>query len=353
MLEDDFDGEDSDSFAPWQVYFLTLSDPADRERDFGLVKVGITRGAVERRIASLQTGNPYQIRCEATITSPQGRAVESWIHRTRDAKHLEWLRLPRTEIGVLVEEAKRESDRLVMIAEAEARWKTVPSNGRMRQPSLKEREVHREMQRLAEEAWPTAFQLSITLDRIALLAGKVWHIPGVVQVRRREAFKKFKEKLAKERFPDLVGQHTSERVQGRFYPQSLPNRATRLWAALRADAESLEGQCQELNCEILAEPERVAPEGARTGALAELHDRFLELISKKARLEIDKQELKARAVQMTEDWDGIEGLWTHKRTRRSKFDGKAFRTAHRDAAAACALAGEPFIQRHVFFSRSY
>jgi hypothetical protein len=76
-------------------------------------------------------------------------------------------------------------------------------------------------------------------------------------------------------------------------------------------------------------------------------------VTKKARREIDKQELKARAVQMTEDWDGIEGLWTHKRTRRPKFDGKAFRTAHRDAAAACALADEPFIQRHIFFSRSY
>jgi uncharacterized protein YbjT (DUF2867 family) len=104
---------------------------------------------------------------------------------------------------------------------------------------------------------------------------------------------------------------------------------------------------------MLADHERVEMEGPRTDELAELHDGFLQLIGKKARLEIDRQELKARAIQLTEGWDGIEGLWAYKRTLRPRFDGGAFRTAHRDAAAACAVAGAPFIQRHIFFSRSY
>lgn len=350
---DDLDVEEPDSQESWQIYFLTLSDPARKDHDFELVKVGITKGAVERRIASLQTGNPYQIRCEATFTSSQGRAVESWIHRTRNVKHLEWLRLRRNEIGELVEEAKRENERLVQIADAEKRWKTVESNGKVRPPSAVEQELHDAMRGVAEEIWPTNFQLSITLGRLAILSGKVWRVPGVVQISRRDAFKKFKETLARDRFPDLVAAHSADAVQGRFLPKDLPDKGTLRWAALREEAESLERLRKELNAAMLADPDHVAPEGSRTDELAEWHDRFLQLISKKARLGIDRHELKARAIQLTEGWDGIDGLWTHKRKLRLRFDGRAFRAACRDAASACAVAGQPFIQRHVFFSRSY
>ncbi len=43
------DAEASDS---WQVYFLSLADPANPGRDFDLVKVGITKNDVDRRISS-------------------------------------------------------------------------------------------------------------------------------------------------------------------------------------------------------------------------------------------------------------------------------------------------------------
>jgi hypothetical protein len=77
MSIDDFDDEeDSESPEVGQIYFLTLVDSAEPNRDFGLVKVGVTKGAVERRIEHLQTGNPYRIRCEASFQSPVARAVE-------------------------------------------------------------------------------------------------------------------------------------------------------------------------------------------------------------------------------------------------------------------------------------
>ena len=104
---------------------------------------------------------------------------------------------------------------------------------------------------------------------------------------------------------------------------------------------------------MLTDPEAVAPEGPRTDELAELHDRFLQLMNKKARLDIDKRELRTEAIQLTEDWDGVDGLWSHKRKLSQKLDGKAFRTNYRDEAAQCAAAGAPFIHRHIFFSRSY
>jgi hypothetical protein len=159
--------------------------------------------------------------------------------------------------------------------------------------------------------------------------------------------------LALDRFPGLVAEHSADVVQGRFLPKDLLDKGTLRWAALREEGESLQRLRKELNAAMLAAPDHVSAEGLRTDELAELHDRFLQLMGKKARLYIDRQELKARAIQLTEDWDGINGLWTHKRKLRSRFDGRAFRTAYRDAAAACAVAGQPFIQRHVFFSRSY
>lgn len=213
--------------------------------------------------------------------------------------------------------------------------------------------MHDRIKALDNELAPTNLQLSITTDRIALLAGKVWHVPGVTEIRRREAFKRFKPQLARDKFPELVAELSMATVQSRLLMKALPRQNTASWTELRAEAELFDRRCRELNTSMLARAQDVAPEGPRTDELAELHDRFLQLMSKKARLDIDKQELRAQAIQMTESWDGIEGLWTHKRKTSQKFDGNAFRTNYREAAAQCAVTGDPFIHRHVFFSRSY
>src|SRR3989442_7575140 len=148
---DDYDAvkfsDDIDHFpasGSLQVYFLSLVDPANPSRDFELVKVGITGKDVERRIEQLQTGNPYQIRCDASFRSPVARQVEHWVHRTNASRvaQLEWLRLARAQIPDLVQTAKREGERLARIAEAMVRWHQSPSNGIERQPSAKERRLH-------------------------------------------------------------------------------------------------------------------------------------------------------------------------------------------------------------------
>src|SRR6266849_1297366 len=97
----------------WNVYFLSIVDPARPQQDFGRVKVGITKNDVEWRIAQLQTGNPYQIRCEAAFATRVAREVEHWIHRTNASRlvHLEWLRLTRPEIPDLVRAAREEEKR--------------------------------------------------------------------------------------------------------------------------------------------------------------------------------------------------------------------------------------------------
>ncbi len=354
MLEDDFDDvHDSESPEFWRVYFLTLTDPSDPTRDFGLVKVGITKGAVERRIEHLQTGNPYRIRCEASFESPVARAVECWVHRTRHVEYLEWLRLPRSEINILVEEAKRESERLARIAQAMARWSQVESNGKERAPSTGERRLHDEMRGVLEDLLPTQFQLDLTLSHIALIAGKVRRVPGIIQIRRYEPFKRFKPKLAHEKFPHLVAAHTADKVRPHFRPKGLPGVGAPQWASVRAEAEASCGKRDELNAAMLRDADAVADEGCRTDELAELHERFLALLQKKTRLDIDRKDLKAQAIQATENWEVVSGVWSYRRKFQPTFNGKAFREAHRTEAAACSVAGGPFIHRNVFLSRSY
>lgn len=48
--------DDTGASALWQVYFLSLADPSDPDHSFDLVKVGITKNDVDRRIEQLQTG---------------------------------------------------------------------------------------------------------------------------------------------------------------------------------------------------------------------------------------------------------------------------------------------------------
>src|SRR2546426_11333497 len=133
-----------ESTEPWYVYFLSLVDPANPDRDFELVKVGITKNDVERRIEQLQTGNPYQIRCEASFLTPVARQVEHWVHRTNASRvaQLEWLRVPRQGIQDLVTITRCEAERLAHIAEARARWSQQTSNGQSRSASVKESQLH-------------------------------------------------------------------------------------------------------------------------------------------------------------------------------------------------------------------
>ncbi len=218
----------SESLEPtesWNVYFLTLVDPANPDRDFGLVKVGITKNDVERRIEHLQTGNPYQLRCEASFPSPVARQVENWIHRTNAAHvvQLEWLRMPRPEIPDLVKAAQQAAKRLAQAADAMARWSDSRSNGLERRPSAEESRLHEAMQEVLSKLCPVTLQLRYTVASIALRAGKVLRIPGIVGIRMVPPSQRFSSKVTRERFPSLAAGHMIETIDGRFSWRNVPN----------------------------------------------------------------------------------------------------------------------------------
>jgi hypothetical protein len=65
------------------VYFLVMEDPARPGQDFGFIKIGLTDGDVPDRVAQLQTGNPFILRCIAYVETASPFEVEHFPARRR------------------------------------------------------------------------------------------------------------------------------------------------------------------------------------------------------------------------------------------------------------------------------
>ena len=344
-----------ESAEPWYLYFLSLVDPATPSRDFGLIKVGITKNDVERRIEQLQTGNPYQIRCEASFPTPVARQVEHWVHRTNASRvaQLEWLRVPRHEIPDLVVAAQLEAERLAHIAEAKARWSQQASNGETCPASAEETRLHEEIQDVLSRFYPVKLRLRSTMASIALNVGSVCRVPGVLRVRVLPASRRFDSQEAIARFPDLTANHTVETVGGRFRWRQVPHIGSPSWSQLRMDIEHLEKRQRELDAAILANPNQLSQEGRRTDDLANLHDAYLLLKQQEARVEVDKDDLQAQMIKLMEDSEAITDVCSFPRSAKSLLNRNSFCEAYPREAAACCSERVAHVHRRIYASRSY
>jgi len=234
----DIEDSPGDSMELWYVYLPCLVDPTNPARDFELVKVGITKNDVERRIEQLQTGNPYQLRCEASFLTTAARQVEHWVHRTNASRvaQLEWLRVPRQEIQALVAAARCEAERLAHIVEARTHWSQQASNAQTRSASAEEHHLHEQMQDVLARLCPLKLRLRSTVASIALTAGKVLHVPGILRTRVLPASRRFNSQAALAKFPGLAAGETIESVGGKFRWRQVPNLGSAEWSQLRVDA---------------------------------------------------------------------------------------------------------------------
>jgi hypothetical protein len=339
----------------WQIYFLSLVDPADLDRDLELVKVGITQNDVETRIEQLQTGNPYQIRCEASFRSTVARQVERWIHRTNASAmaHLEWLRLPRSEIQALANAAKQESERLARIDQAMEYWSGTESNGEEREPTVEEQRLHKVARDVLANLWPIKLRLRHVEASMALQAGKVLRIPGILKTVAFTPSRRFRSRIVIEKFPDLAAKYSVEKVKGRFRWRDVPSLGSPEWAGLRADVEHLEVKTRELDAAMLADSSWSAIEGARTGNLARLHDEYLLLRQQEARLRVDEEEMQAQAVQALADCQAIARICSFRRSLSPVLDRRAFCEAQPTEAAQCCSERGAYVRRRIYLSRSY
>ncbi len=165
-----------------RVYFLIMQDRSRPEFDFGLVKVGITWGDVPSRVASLQTGNPYDLRCFDAFETLWPNEVENFMHRSHagDMFSNEWMRRARHSLPSLVDEAKAAAVRIGVRKTKEERHAGQPSNPEFRHATSEDRRLHRYAQELTAKLVPARLRLEIAENQLKSATGSTFGIPGIV-----------------------------------------------------------------------------------------------------------------------------------------------------------------------------
>lgn len=357
-LDSDADGDSDDDEkrkrSPRQVYFLTLVDPDAPERDLEKVKVGITAGSIESRIASLQTGNPYRLRCVAMFSSSAALEVENWVHQSRSMQRIgvEWLRLSAAEIPDLVEAAKCEARRFESIADATELWSRRESNGKSRSPTSNEREIHDEARAKKSDLDGVNIHLERTAKKIYLAAGPAIKVAGIFRTRISPPSKAFSAKLACANFPTLAAAHMVEYVRPYFHWSGSRTKSADI-AGVRDEIDRLAAAVSALDATLLEAGAEVRSEGPRTGELVDLHGEYLNLKERRTRLRIDMSDVKSRIIISIEDHDAISDVCIFRRVRRSKLSGQTFRQAYPDQIQQCMSERKPFVARPIYGIRSY
>jgi hypothetical protein len=335
------------------VYFFMMHDPADPDRDFQQVKVGITSGDVARRIAQLQTGNPWELRCVDSFETPCARVVEHFVHRTHAEKmqHLEWLRWPRSEVHKLIAEAKQAARRLEERASREDRFAAQPSNGIVRRPSREEIDLHMGARKLKTRLVPEKLRRQIAESRLTAATGSTLGIEGIVRVNRIEATARFSPRLAEERFPALVERCRASKTEGRFCWLKTPSPHS--FAAANEEAKQAITAAGAAANTILTNGEGLRGLVARTPEHERLHDEFLRATQQVTYLEADLADLQTRlTIGLGED-EGLVGICSYKRYARARIDQNQFRETFPSEAAQCDEPVPAQLRKRVYPTRSY
>jgi hypothetical protein len=144
-----------------------------------------------------------------------------------------------------------------------------------------------------------------------------------------------------------------EEVKGCFRWRDVPSRGERQWATLRREIGCFKQQRSRLDEAILSDPCLFLEEGARTDELAELHETYISLTQRKARLEVDRDDLEAQAIQLMESYEVVSGVCSYRRRLQLDLNGESFRKAHRVEALESGTARDAYVHRKIFICRSY
>jgi len=201
-----------------RVYFLIMRDGSRPEFDFGRVKVGITRGDVPTRVASLQTGNPYDLRCFDTLESPWPNEVENLIHRSHagDMFGNEWMSRTRNSLPNLVDEAKVAALRIGVRNAKKERHAGQPSSGEFRPATSEDRRLLRDAHEMTAKLVPARLRLEIAENRLKSATGTTFGIPGIVRVTLVSARPRFSATQAECLFPPLAMQCILDKITDVF-----------------------------------------------------------------------------------------------------------------------------------------
>jgi len=330
-----------------------MRDPRDPKRDFGLVKVGITTRDIMDRLATLQTGNPYDLILFDCIQTPWPRAVEQLMHRTH-ATHMlkpEWLRCTRDALPGLVAEARIAADRIAYRKASELTFSSRVSNGRSRRATMSEFRLHRMARAVMEQLVPVQIDMRIAELRLNAASGVTNGIPGIVRVRVIQPTRRFDPARAAEIFPDQAQACQISRVQGGFRWRRVPRAvdfADRYHALRLAEAEA-----QKVVAEFYVHGARLDQFTTRMPDLEQLHEKYLEGLGRVHLLEGELAELRTELILAIQDYDALDPVCSFIRKTSFKIDRMAFRRLYPAEFKECQVQIPEQIRKYVYPMRAY
>ena len=330
-----------------------MRESPDSDRDFGLVKIGITRGDVLRRVASLQTGNPYDLLCIESFETPWPREVEHFMHRTHaaDMQQTEWLRCGRDDLRNLVAEAREAARQIEERKSKEQDYISRPSNGQVRRATVEEFQFHVDARKVMKELVPARLRLTIAENRLKAATGATLGIPGIVRVKHVPATFRFSTRLAETRFPELALNCREDTISGAFRWRKVPkpfhfiadNQAT---IAAELAARTALDDVLERNVSLTGWIDR-------TRETEQWHDDFLQATRAVHNLGAELAVLQTELTVRLGDYDALDGVCSFKRCSVSKLDRVAFRRRFPEESERCARQVAPRLRKYVYPTRSY
>lgn len=331
------------------VYFLVMKNSGESEDSPDLVKIGITSKDVVERVATLQTGNPYDLRCFDSFDTPWPSAVEHFMHRTHapDMQRNEWLRWKLGDLPRLVDEAKEAASRIGHRKSKEEDYRKQASNGQTRRAAPEDVRLRADAQQVLKERVPTQLRLELAENRLKAATDATLGISGIVRVTRIPETNRFSAKLARSQCPDLW----VPKISGTFRWRKKPPRCcfSVEYRAARAAKEKAKASATT----VLRS--RVGLQGwtHRTPAMEQWHDDFLQETRTVHQLDAKLADLQTELTLRLCEYEAIEGVCSFKRSSVRDVDRSAIFENSRGTYDRCLEECAPQIRKHVYTTRSY
>ena len=279
-------------------------------------------GDVLQRIASLQTGNPFRLRCFTSIETPWPREVEYFVHRTHAANMQanEWLRCMTDGLQNIVEHAREAARQIEDRKSKERFYVSRISNGETRSATPEERELHVKAGKLMAELVPARLRLKTAENWLKAATGGTLGIEGIVRALFVPATLRFDANFAESQFPNLASQCRVARIRGAFRWRGMPkpsaSEAQLATQAARA-AKASDRDVVQRNVVLRGWTDR-SPDSERW------HDDFLQATRAAHQLEAELAYLKTELTIRLGDYDAIDQVCSFKRQLESRIDRSEF-----------------------------
>jgi hypothetical protein len=317
------------------------------------VKVGITWGDVADRVASLQTGNPFDLHCFAWFETPWPHEVENFMHRAHASEmhRNEWLKCARQRLPGLVDEARDAANR---VAERKVREESIVSqvsNGQTRRATINEFRLHVDVRKLMKELIPAELRLSVAEDCLKAATGSTLGVTGIIRSKYLPATIRFCPSIAQSKFAVLASECFFPRMTSCFRWRKVPQKRSfmeenRAALAAHQAARQSAGVALRTNAELTGWADRT-PDTERW------HDDFLKATALVQRRRADIADLRTELIVSLGEFEALDGICSFKRALGPAFDAAEFCKNFPNEAEQCAAHVRPRLSKRVYSSRSY